>query len=103
MQAQEIERLRLLAARYVWWKTADDALRYPARVVAQVMNVGVFEDVQLLSQILSEEVLRGVLRQAEVGQFTPRSWHYWHYRLGLSRPGEVPPLPIRETGSFSRT
>ena len=97
MQAQETERLRPLAARYVWWKTADDALRYSERVVAQVMNVGAFEDVQLLSQIVSEKVLRGVLRHAEAGEFTPRSWHYWPYRLGLSRP-EVPPLSIRKTG-----
>lgn len=97
MTAQGIERLRPLAARYVWWKTADDALRYPERVVAQVMNIGTFEDVQLLNQIISDEELRGVLRRAEAGQFTPRSWHYWHYRLGLSQPGEVPPLPSRRT------
>ncbi len=98
MTAHEIERLRPLAARYIWWKTADEALRYPHRVVAQVMNMGAFEDVQLLSQIVSEEDLCGVLRHAEAGQFNPRSWHYWHYRLGLSFPGEVPPLPIRKTG-----
>jgi hypothetical protein len=97
MTVQEVEQLRTLAARYVWWKTAEEALRYPERVVAQVMNLGTFEDVQLLVQMMGEERLKLVLRSAEAGQFTPRSWHYWHYRLGLSRPGEVPPLPVRKT------
>jgi hypothetical protein len=98
MTLEEIERLRPFATRYVWWKTAEEALRYPERLVAQVMNIGTFEDLQRLDEIVGEEGLRLALNQAEAGQFNPRSWHYWHYRLGLSRPGEVPPLPIRKTG-----
>lgn len=87
----------LLAAKYIWWKSVDAALEYSDRVIAQVMNLGAFEDVQLLCQIVGEEEMRGVLARAEAGQFTARSWHYWHYRLGLSQPGHVPPLPIRRT------
>ena len=98
MTAQDIERLRPFATRYVWWKTAEEPLRYPERVVAHVMNIGTFEDLQCLDEIVGEEGLRLALRQAEAGQFNPRSWHYWHYRLGLSRPGEVPSLPVRKTG-----
>ena len=98
MTLEEIERLRPFATRYVWWKTAEEALRYPERLVAQVMNIGSFADLQRLDEMVGEDGLRLVLSQAEAGQFTPRSWHYWHYRLGLSRPGEVPPLPIRKTG-----
>ena len=98
MTSEEIERLRPFATRYVWWKTAEEALRYPERLVAQVMNIGSFADLQRLDEMVGEDGLRLVLSQAEAGQFTPRSWHYWHYRLGLSRPGEVPPLPIRKTG-----
>ncbi len=96
MIPQEVGRLRTLAARYVWWKTEEQALLYPERVVAQVMNLGTFEDVQWLEQLVGEEAMKRVLRGAEAGEFTPRSWHYWHYRLGLSRPGEVPPLPTRK-------
>lgn len=96
MTSEEIERLRPFAMRYVWWKTAEEALRYPQRVVAQVMNIGTFEDLQSLDEIVGEEGLARALSQAEAGQFNPRSWHYWHYRLGLSRPGEVPSLPIRK-------
>ena len=28
--------LRGLAAKYIWWKTPDEAMLYPERVVAQV-------------------------------------------------------------------
>ena len=36
--------LRALAPRYVWWKTPDEAMEYPHRVAAQVMNLGTFDD-----------------------------------------------------------
>ena len=36
--------LRAMAARYIWWKTPDEALLYPQRIAAQVMNIGDFED-----------------------------------------------------------
>ena len=36
----------------VWWKTPDEALRQPDRVVAQVMNIGDYEDVlELVEQM----------------------------------------------------
>jgi len=38
-----------------------------------------------------------VLTHAEIGQFTPRSWTYWHYRLGIADIDQVPPLPSRRT------
>jgi hypothetical protein len=84
-----------LARRYVWWLAPEEALEYPHRVVAQVMNTGVFQDVVNLIQEVGEEALKEVLLGAEAGQFDPASWHYWHYRLGFAAPGEVPPLPRR--------
>lgn len=88
--------LARLAPRYVWWLPPAEALVYPQRIVAQVMNSGVFRDVADLSRELGENSLREVLQSAEAGQFDPASWHYWHYRLGLVAPGEVPPLPTRK-------
>ncbi len=64
----ENELMLRLAAKYIWWKTPEEAMLYPERVVAQVMDIG---------------------------QFNVRSWAYWHYRLDLAKPGEVPPLPRR--------
>jgi len=67
----------------------------PERVVAQVMNIGDYADIQRLVSQLGEEVLREVLVQAQAGQFNERSWAYWHYRLGLPCEEPVPPLPVR--------
>jgi hypothetical protein len=92
----ELQLLEELAARYIWWKTPPDAVLYPQRVAAQVMNIGDYDDVQRLTHTLTSDGLRAVLRSAEAGQFNDRSWHYWHYRLGLAKmPQDVPPLPVR--------
>jgi hypothetical protein len=91
----EDETLKELARKYVWWKSPDEALRAPQRVIAQVMNVGDYDDVQMLAGQLGPDALRETLDHAEAGQFDKRSWTYWHYRLGLADLGEVPPLPSR--------
>ncbi len=84
-----------LARKYLWWKTPDEAMATPERVIAQVMNLGDFEDVQTLANRVGDEVLRDVLTHAEAGQFNARSWAYWHYRLGLAEVDHVPPMPAR--------
>ncbi len=93
----EIDRdaLKLLASKYVWWKTPDEAVRMPERVIAQVMNIGDYADVQALAKHIGDDVLREVLIHAEAGQFSERSWAYWHYRLGLAAVGQVPAIPVR--------
>ncbi len=92
----EHQLLEKLAARYIWWKPAAEAVLYPQRVAAQVMDIADYEDVQRLVHGLSPDELRAVLQAAEAGQFTDRSWHYWHYRLGLAKDSrDVPPLPVR--------
>lgn len=85
-----------LARKYIWWTTPDVAITMPERVVAHVMNIGDYDDVQALAMLAGDDYFREVLRHAEIGQFTPRSWAYWHYRLGLAAPGHVPAMPTRE-------
>ena len=87
--------LEAMAAKYVWWKTPGEALEMPERVMAQVMNIGDYSDVQLLAHQVGDEALRGVLRRAQAGQFGERSWAYWNYRLGLADAGELPAMPTR--------
>jgi hypothetical protein len=90
------EELKRFAKRYIWWQSPDVAAGFPERVVARVMNIGDYKDVQALANLVGDDYLRDVLTHADIGQFNARSWHYWHYRLGLaSKPGEVPPMPVR--------
>jgi hypothetical protein len=62
------------------------------------MNIGDYDDVQQLVEGFGNHYLRQVLASVEAGQLNERSWHYWHYRLGMAKPGEVPPLPKRRVG-----
>lgn len=53
--------LRDFATRYIWWKTADEALLYPQRVLAQVMNLGTYEDLGRLLTAFTVGELRHIL------------------------------------------
>ncbi|MGA7878573.1 MAG: hypothetical protein WCA08_23135 [Desulfoferrobacter sp.] len=94
----ELDRhlLKRYAAKYIWWKQPDDALKTPERVVAQVMDIGDYDDVQALANAVGDEYLRHVIEHAEPGMFSCKSWAYWHYRLALCRPGQVPEMPQRK-------
>ena len=97
-QRRQAALLAQWAARYIWWKSVPDALRYPGRIIAQVMNIGDYEDLQALVECFDVDALREVVRHAEAGQFNARSWVYWHYRLGLvplDAQACLPPLPAR--------
>jgi len=90
------EILKFLSGKYIWWKTPDEAVTMPQRVIAQVMNIGDYADVQVLANQVGDEILRDVLTHAEAGQFNERSWAYWHYRLGLADEGLLPAMPKRK-------
>ena len=90
------DSLKPLAGKYIWWKTPDEAVAIPERVMAQVMNIGDYADVHALAMLVGDDALRAVIANAEAGQFTERSWAYWHYRLGLARVDQVPAVPVRK-------
>jgi len=87
--------LRRMARRYVWWLPPADALKRPHLVPSQVMELGDYDDVVRMESVLGRDALAAALREAEPGRFSVPSWTFWHYRLGLARPGRVPRLPKR--------
>jgi hypothetical protein len=87
--------LRELARKYVWWLTPEEVKARPNLAITQTMEFGVFEDHRRLEASLGFDRLAQALRTAEPGRLSPRSWSYWHYRLGLAKPGRVPPIPRR--------
>lgn len=84
-----------LATRYIWWKTADQSLAQPHRLIAQIMNIGDWHDVELMRSCVSNSTLQHVLAQAQAGEFNRRSWNFWHLQLGLPHGHDLPPLPVR--------
>ena len=87
--------LRRLARKYVWWLSGAEVDARPDLAITQTMELGDYEDVLRLEATLGRERMAQALRRAEAGRFSERSWTYWHYRLGLARPGRVPQLPKR--------
>jgi len=90
--------LSYFARKYIWWQAPDTAIRSPHRIISQVMNLGTFEDVQALLQEVGETQFKQTLREARPGEFSERSWHYWHLVLGVTQPDAIPPMPVRRFG-----
>lgn len=86
--------LREMARKYLWWLRPGEAAR-PDEVITQVMELGDYDDVLRVETALGRQRLASALRGAGPGRLSPRSWTYWHYRLGLTGPGKAPPPPPR--------
>jgi|SRR5579884_2212746 len=92
--------LDAMAKKYLWWEPVGRKPFEDARIIAQVLNIGDFEDAKAAVEELGEERLRDVVIHAEPGWLSPRSWAFWHYRLGLVSEREAMP-PIKKRG-FNR-
>jgi len=95
MHTNNPEALKPYAAKYIWWKTPEEAMELPERIIAQVMDIGDYDDVHALAELVGDDYLRQVIANSEAGMFSEKSWTYWHYRLGLAKPGQVPAMPRR--------
>ncbi len=87
-------------AHYIWWQTPEESLAWPERLLAQVMDIGTWEDECAIEEAFGEAVLSDVLFHAQPGWFRAKSWSFWFHRLRLIAATEnPPPLPIRRYGA----
>ena len=56
-------------AKYLWWKTPDEAVARPERLYAQVMDIGDYDDVLRLVALVGEGELRRVSMSEKSVQF----------------------------------
>lgn len=91
----DYQNIEALGKLYLWWKTPEEIAARPDMLIAQIMNIGTWDDVVALEQAVPVEHLRDVLTHAEPGQFSARSWQFWHLRLHLADLDNVPPMPRR--------
>lgn len=92
LTASELESF---AKTFIWWKRPSDAVSRPLRVIAQVMELGSLDDMDRLEEVVGRDAMAEAVKRAEAGWFSPPSWHFWHYKLGLAEIGSVPPMPVR--------
>lgn len=81
-----------VARRVVWFKAPEDTLKNPIHFLAHVMTFGTIEDIAALDNIVGPAEWKEVLEHAPPGVFDPRSWAYWHVRMGYTK---IPRPPKR--------
>ena|SRR3990167_235335 len=90
---QHTAHLDRLAHRYVWWDTVDWAYAHPTVFLANIMDLGSWDDIQAMRHEVDDSVLKAVLLHAAAGCFHARSWDYWHTKFGIN---PIPSMPKRE-------
>lgn len=97
------ESLSDLEKRYFWWEPVTSEPRSKARVVAQAMNLALFEDMKHLESHLGYDCLVEAMLAAEPGWFSDRSWEFWRGRLAFATGraiSEEPPRRSFDAGMF---
>lgn len=92
-----------LEKRYFWWEPVTSEPRSKARVVAQAMNLALFEDMKQLESQLGYNCLVEAMLVAEPGWFSDRSWEFWRGRLAFATgraTSEEPPRRSFNAGMF---
>lgn len=87
------DETKLLAERLVWFEPPAEALADPIRFMAYAFARATHADMKVLRAYLNEDDLREALAKAPPGIIDPRSWSYWHLRMGCY---PAPPLPTRQ-------
>jgi hypothetical protein len=88
-----------LGRKYVWWAPVAKEPHSEARIIAQAMNFGTYDDIRRLEQTLGPARLAEVMLHAESGWISDRSWEFWRGRLsralGRAMPEEAPRRSFR--------
>lgn len=85
-----------IARRVIWFESPEKALANPLQFLAYAMTYARHEDMRVIRQFVSDEDFREALDNAPPGIIDPRSWAFWHLKMGRHPP---PPLPRRTFGS----
>lgn len=82
-----------MADRYGWDMQRGDALANPDRIILRVLDIGALEDILACERIIGRGKLAEIVQGSDAGALRPKSWDFWHYRLGISDIASPPPPP----------
>ncbi len=89
------ELIAELGRKYIWWAPVGDAPHAPERIIAQVMNIGTYDDIRRLEIAVGFVRLANVMLHAAPGWFSIRSWAFWRGRLARETSVDIPAAPPR--------
>lgn len=87
------EEVRAVSRQVIWFEEPEQAISDPVRFLIYAMTYATFENMQIIRQHVTDDEMREALRNAPPGIIDPRSWSYWHLKLGQY---PAPELPIRQ-------
>jgi hypothetical protein len=76
--------------KYLWWEPVDGQPHSEDRIIAQTMNLGTYEDILLLEQMVGKPRLVEIMLRAEPGWINERSWEFWRGRLSFATGAAIP-------------
>ncbi|WP_459555990.1 hypothetical protein [Lacunimicrobium album] len=79
-----------IARRVIWFEPPETALADQPRFLIYAMTYARPEDMRTIRQYVSDDELRFALQHAPPGIIDGRSWAYWHLKLGIYPPPEMP-------------
>lgn len=79
-----------LDRRYLWWRPVDGLPFCEDRVVAQIMNLGTYDDILKLEAALGRPHLVDIMLRAEPGWLSDRSWKFWRGQLSFATGEALP-------------
>jgi len=88
-------RIERIARRVKWWEPAQETLSEQDDFLCRVMTFGTWDDLEYVDGVYGQDAFRHALDHCRPGVMDPRSWNYWHVRLGT---GAIPPMPQRTFG-----
>lgn len=89
--ASEFER------KYFWWEPVGSQPRSDARIFAQAMELASFAEIRRIERTLGHERLVALMRRAEPGWFSEKSWEFWRGRLSAAAGQALPDQPPQRT------
>jgi hypothetical protein len=83
-------RIAEFGRKYLWWEPVGDSPHSDDRILAQTMNLGTFDDIVELESAIGRARLVDIMKRAEPGWFSDRSWEFWRGRLSLATGEAIP-------------
>jgi hypothetical protein len=90
-----------LERKFFWWEPIGRQPRSDDRIIAQAMDLALFDDVRWLETTLGLDRLADAMRAAEPGWISERSWEFWRGRL-RARSQAISETPPRRSFNAER-
>ncbi len=75
------ELLAELERKYIWFEPVGAARHSEERILSQAMDLGTYDDILRIEDIVGRAALAAVMQSAAPGAISDRSWEFWRGRL----------------------